>query len=164
MNLRGCCLSVNALCCFSHNSSSHVLKLTWCCIMLPTYSLRLFPQQQFLCFYFLPLLLPTACICTFTIHNFAKCICCSVSFVCMLLKCHYYWGEHAGNFIKYERKYANGKKIFWCVFKCFWMQFWKHTNYMGVCHDTVYCFLCLLHQETTHASFLFTSVGLTTNM
>lgn len=116
MNLRGCCLSVNALCCFSHNSSSHILKLTWCCIMLPTYSLRLFPQQQFVCFYFLPLLLPTACICTFTIHNFAKCICCSVSFVCILLKCHYYWGEHAGNFIKYERKYANGKKKYFDVF------------------------------------------------
>lgn len=39
MNRRGCCLSVNALCCFRHNSSSHVFEeLTWCCIILPTYS------------------------------------------------------------------------------------------------------------------------------
>lgn len=92
---------------------------------LPSTTISLF-------FLFLPLLLPTACICTFTKHNFAKCICCSVSFVCMLLKCHYYWGEHAGNFIKYERKYANGKKyIFWCVFKCFWMQFWKTHKWHG---------------------------------
>ena len=83
----------------------------------------------------------------------------------MLLKCHYYWGEHAGNFIKYERKYANGKKKYFDVFlsvsEC---NFEKHTNDMGVCHDTVYCFLCLLHQETMHASLLFTSIGLTMNM
>lgn len=42
---------------------------------------------SFVCF-FLLLFLPTACICTFTKHHFAKCIFCFFTFVCMLLKCH----------------------------------------------------------------------------
>lgn len=51
MNLRGCCLSVNALWCFCHNSFSHILRLTGCCILLPTYSLLPLPHWYFLCLF-----------------------------------------------------------------------------------------------------------------
>lgn len=101
MNRRGCCLSVNALCCFRHNSSSHVFFRVDLMLHNPPniFSLPLITQWHFLCL-LLPLLPPTACICTLTIHNLAKCICVpffffSFTFVCMLLKCHYDWGAHA---------------------------------------------------------------------
>lgn len=76
MNRRGCCLSVNALCCFRHNSSSHVFWRVDLMLHNPPniFSLPLITQWHFLCL-LLPLLPPTACICTLTIHNLAKCIC-----------------------------------------------------------------------------------------
>lgn len=63
MNSRGCGLSVNALCCFRHISSSHGSELTWCCIMLP-FPL-FFPPNDIFSLVLIPLL-PAAC--TYCIH------------------------------------------------------------------------------------------------
>lgn len=90
---------------------------------------------------------------TLTKHISSKCICYfflwlfGVFFLCcMLMKCHYSWGEHARKC--HQIKHLEMRKetdLSGCVFKCFWMQFWKHTNDMGVCHDTVYNFLYLFN-------------------
>lgn len=91
MNRRGCCLSVNALCCFRHNSSSHVFFRVDLMLHNPPniFSLPLITQWHFLCL-LLPLLPPTACICTLTIHNLAKCICVPFFFF-FLLSSVCYW-------------------------------------------------------------------------
>lgn len=61
MNSRGCGLSVNALCCFRHISSSHGSELTWCCTMLPR--TLFFPPNDIFSLVLIPLPpLPAACI------------------------------------------------------------------------------------------------------
>lgn len=75
------------------------------------------PSMTFSLSFFLLLLLPTACIYTFTKHNFAKCICCFFSFFCMLLKCHYNWGEHAEKLHNMENIQMREKMVsFWMCF------------------------------------------------
>lgn len=123
---------MNALCCFSHNSSSHVLKLTWCCIMLPTYSLRLFPQQQFLCFFCSS---PSSSPPHASVH-LQNIILPSASVVLFLLSVCYWNVTIIGESmletsLNMKENMQMEKKIFWCVFKCFWMQFWKTHKWHG---------------------------------
>lgn len=104
MNSRGCGLSVNALCCFRHISSSCGSELTWCCTMLPT--TLFFPPNDIFSLVLIPLPPPTACIyCIHWPNIFSQTWSASIIFslfgfsfvfnVCMLMKCHYSWGEHA---------------------------------------------------------------------
>lgn len=65
MNSRGCGLSVNALCCFRHISSSHGSELTWCCTMLPR--TLFFPPNDIFSLVLIPLP-PSPAACIYCIH------------------------------------------------------------------------------------------------
>lgn len=84
MNSRGCGLSVYALCCFCHISSSHSSELTWCCTMPPT--TLFFPPNDIFSHFNSTSPCRMHLLYTLTKHIFSECICCFlftfVAFVC----------------------------------------------------------------------------------
>lgn len=72
---------------------------------------------------------------TLTKHIFSECIYylfIYFCYICMLLKCHYSWGEHARKCHKIEHLEMRKKTdLFGCVFKCFWMQCLKTHKWHG---------------------------------